>query len=250
MEIPELEGLDGELICGDPLAEDCYRQTAHGVMGDHGLPEDFRFYAFDLWNSQEGFLYRHDALTEIVVMTGIKRSCTWLRLVQNKYLEDLEALNAYEAHIVELGNEGVVVRGPDSFYKFGRGSKSKGDLLKVKRFSDAEAEVIGAYEEMHNANEATTNALGRTERSSHKENKIGKGTLGGFYVKLLKDEGTMKAGVEFKIGTGFDASERANMWTDHEFYIGKIVKFKFFEIGVKDKPRHPVFLGFRDPDDM
>jgi DNA ligase-1 len=27
--------------------------------------------------------------------------------------------------------------------------------------------------------------------------------------------------------------------------IGKLVKYKYFAIGVKDAPRHPVFLGFR-----
>jgi DNA ligase-1 len=32
--------------------------------------------------------------------------------------------------------------------------------------------------------------------------------------------------------------------------LGKIVKYKYQEIGVLEKPRFPVFLGFRDKEDM
>ena len=44
----------------------------------------------------------------------------------------------------------------------------EGYLLKVKRFVDGEALVIGVTEPMHNANEAKTNELGRTARSHKK----------------------------------------------------------------------------------
>jgi len=33
-------------------------------------------------------------------------------------------------------------------------------------------------------------------------------------------------------------------------FIGKILKYKYFDIGVKDAPRHPVFLGMRPKSDM
>jgi DNA ligase-1 len=52
-----------------------------------------------------------------------------------------------------------------------------------------------------------------------------------------------KTGVEFHVGTGFTAADRALMWAKPP--IGETVKYKFFPVGVKDKPRHPVFLGFR-----
>ena len=55
-------------------------------------------------------------------------------------------------------------------------------------------------------------------------------------------------GVEFEIGTGFTAAEREALWLAPP--IGKIVKYKFFPVGVKDRPRHPVFLGFREAEDM
>jgi hypothetical protein len=32
--------------------------------------------------------------------------------------------------------------------------------------------------------------------------------------------------------------------------LGKLVKFKYFDHGGKDKPRHPVFITMRDEDDL
>jgi DNA ligase-1 len=134
----------------------------------------------------------------------------------------------------------VILRDPAGLYKFGRSGKT-GPLLKLKRFIDFEAEVIGVYEEMHNANVATKNELGRTSRSSAKAGKIGKGTLGGLILRAINGPA---AGVEFRCGTGFDAAARAELWANPP--IGKVAKVKSFPIGVKDKPRHPVWLGFRD----
>jgi len=57
-------------------------------------------------------------------------------------------------------------------------------------------------------------------------------------------------GVEFSIGTGLTALQRGVFWARQDDYLGKTVKYKFFPVGVKDKPRHPVFLGLRHPEDM
>jgi DNA ligase-1 len=140
--------------------------------------------------------------------------------------------------------EGVILRDPAGLYKFGRSGKT-GPLLKVKRFIDFEAEVVGVYEEMHNANEAKTNELGRTERSTAKAGLVGKGTLGGLVLRALNGPAE---GVEFRCGTGFDADARKVLWKHRERLTGKTAKIKSFPIGVKDKPRHPVWLGWRDMD--
>lgn len=50
----------------------------------------------------------------------------------------------------------------------------------------------------------------------------------------------------FNIGTGFNQEERSQLWSIRNELIGKVVKYKYFPVGMKDKPRHPVFLGFRD----
>jgi DNA ligase-1 len=95
---------------------------------------------------------------------------------------------------------------------------------------------------MHNGNEATTNELGRTKRSSHKGNKSGKGRMGALRVKDIH------TGVEFELGTGFTDADKEWWWDDSK--LGLTVKYKFFPVGVKDKPRHPVYLGLRSPIDL
>jgi DNA ligase-1 len=129
--------------------------------------------------------------------------------------------------------------------KQGRATAKEGTLLKLKRYADAEATITGFAEEMFNGNEATTNELGRTKRSSHQANKTGKDTLGTLIVTGL----TAFEGKEFRVG-GFDAAMRAEIWQNQEKYLGRIVKFKYFNVGIKDLPRHPNFLAFRDPIDL
>ncbi|HQT78609.1 MAG TPA: hypothetical protein PLD10_16265 [Rhodopila sp.] len=99
---------------------------------------------------------------------------------------------------------------------------------------------------MANGNEAIINELGLTKRSTHQANKTGKGTLGALIVRGI----TAYPGVTFRIGTGFDATQRCVFMTDRDKLLGKIVTYKHFPIGAKDAPRHPVFKGFRHATEM
>lgn len=232
-----LEGLDGELIVGDPTAADVYRNTVSGIMSRDGNPE-FTYYAFDIHNAKTEFSRRLEMLYES--FDGL----TVVQILPQVLISNADDLLSYEAYIVNSGYEGVILRAPSSPYKYGRSTAREGYLLKLKRFEDSEALVLEVIEEMHNGNEAKTNALGRTERSSHKDNKIGKGRMGALLVRDLK------TGVEFQIGTGFNDSDRAWWWEQRHAPMPPVVKYKFFPVGVKTKPRHPVFIGLRDPKDM
>lgn len=228
------EGLDGELIVYDPTAKDVYRRTVSVVMSEDKPSDDVFFYVFD-HISEETFIERHNAANGLTVGNGS------VVIVPHTVITNLDALLEYEADIVGKGYEGVMLRDPEGPYKFGRSTRKEGYLLKLKRFSDSEAEVLGVVELMHNGNEAKTNALGRTERSTAKAGKTGLGVLGALQVR------DAKTGVEFEIGTGFTAAERAAYWTlGTASVIGRLAKYKYFASGSKDKPRFPVFLGWRD----
>lgn len=134
-----------------------------------------------------------------------------------------------------------MTRDPGSRYKYGRSTAKEQILLKVKRFEDSECVIIGVQEEMHNGNVAGRDELGRTKRSSSKDGKVGKGTMGALVVRDLKTS------VEFNIGTGFTAAQRAEDW---ESRIGSTIVYKFFPVGVVDRPRHPVYKGPRDKNDF
>lgn len=225
----EFEGLDGELIVGEPTSPTCYRNTVSHVMADDKV-FGFRFHVFDCWNHWGTFRARKKHLQTITDNLSVDRFAS----VQHVLLQDRESLDEYEADRVEEGYEGIMLADPDAIYKFGRATTKGGELLKVKRFIDAEAEIIGIEEEMFNGNAAEKNELGRTKRSTAKAGLVGKGTMGAIIVRDLKTR------VEFNIGTGFTAADRAAEWP-----LGTIVKYKSFPVGVKDKPRHPVFLGVR-----
>jgi DNA ligase-1 len=149
----------------------------------------------------------------------------------------------YEEECLNQGYEGVMIRSVDGPYKFGRSTAREGYLLKFKRFEDAEAEIIGFEERMHNGNELTRDLLGRAERSSHQANMVGRNDLGALVVRGIN--GTY-SGVQFNIGTGFDDADRQIIWAQRSRRLGDVVKYKYFPTGSKDKPRFPVFLGFRE----
>lgn len=240
---PEFNGLDGELIVGDPAAEGCMQATASFVMAPAKRGENWAYYVFDKWNEPGPFTNR------MAVASKIVRETTWTDLPMfeapfNVYDSQAE-LEEFEAEAVAAGHEGIIVRTLDTPYKFGRSGKT-GPLLKIKRFIDFEAEVIGVYEKMHNANEATTNALGRTERSTKKAGMVGVGVLGGLELRALNGP---CAGQEFRCGTGFNDGQRLALWQARNL-LGRTAKIKSFPVGVKDAPRFPVFLGWRDAEDM
>lgn len=233
----EYEGFDGELIVGEATAPDVFQRTSSGVMRTEGEP-DVNLHLFDVWDAPDSFEERFDELmwhysdecpSEIILVTGC-------------LVCDEEELISYYNKLVEDGYEGVMVRSPTQLYKFGRSTVNSQHLLKLKPFVDAEAKVIGFTERMHNANEAKTNELGRTERSSNKENLIPTNTLGALQLDL--------DGVLFECGTGFSDAQRQDIWDNRDVYIGQLAKIKYQAIGVKDKPRFPSFLGWRDTDDL
>jgi len=227
---PCFTGLDGELIVGDTTSPTCYRDTVSGVMADNKTP-DFTYHVFDYLPDPDMPFSARRALLKAKV-SDLKHPR--IQLVAHAMIKDRSELDEYEARMVGLGHEGVMLNGYHASYKFGRATTKGGELLKVKRFEDSEAEILGVEEEMFNGNAAETNELGRTKRSTAKAGLIGKGTMGALIVR------DVKTGVEFNIGTGFTAADRATEWK-----VGAVVKYKSFPVGVKDKPRHPVFLGMR-----
>lgn len=225
--------LDGEIVTYTDGKIDDFNTVQSKVMRADGLP-DFKFHVFDDFSypnmpyvERLGFLARDERFDRAS-----------LELVPTETVTDLSHLAEIESHYIDvLGWEGVMIRRPDSIYKFGRSTVNEGVLLKVKRFEDDEAEIIGTIERMHNGNEATKDAFGRTERSSHKANMVPTDTLGALSVHWK--------GIDFEIGTGFDDAQRAGLWAIRDDLIGQTVTFKYQGVGSLGAPRFPVFLGMR-----
>ncbi len=242
-----LNGLDGEIIVGPVTHKNVYRTTASGCMSEAGTP-DFVYHVFDSWlHADLPFVDRHHIVkswwNELQKMDVMSAVTPKMNLVKTVLISDMESLQIFEEDHVVIGYEGIIIRGLTQKYKSGRSTTREGALLKLKRFLDAEAVIVGFEELMHNANPAELDNLGHTKHSSHKAGKVPMDTLGSLQVKNLSD------GLVFHIGTGFDFALRKKIWNNRKEYLAQTVKYKYVKVGGYDLPRFPVFLGFRDPMD-
>jgi DNA ligase-1 len=225
------EGLDGELIVkGKP-----FNEISGDVMREDGTP-NFTFMVFDL-HSQLGYDQR-------MVQLGALQLPGFVDKVLPVQVNDVRGLLDLEQQWLDQGYEGVMLRLPDSPYKFGRSTVREQWLLKLKRFMDSEAEVLECVEQTENQNLQERDAFGRSKRSTAMAGLVPKGTLGAFRVR------DVKTGIEFSIGSGMDDALRAAVWSQRSETVGRIIKYKSQEVGSVVAPRFPVFLGFRDQSDM
>jgi len=231
--------MDGELIVGKH-DNNVYRRTMSAIMTHDGNPmPDVTWYIFDQARTVEPFKDRWARVGKRIMgnhtATAVVRLC-------HEVMDGPEDVLRYHAEVVAAGHEGLVLRDPAGLYKQGRSTLAEQGMIKVKMFSDSEAVVTSMVELMHNDNPQEVNEIGTMKRSSHKANKRHSGMMGALEVRDIK------TGVCFEIGTGFTQAERIEMWAVPP--IGMTVKYKFFAYGVKDRPRHPVFLGFRALPDL
>lgn len=236
---PELEGLDGELIVGNPAAADAFRVSSSAVMSKSGTPT-FVFHVFDVFMPGKTFAERLEYAAKKVASFNKP----YVQMVPHNLVDDQDTLLKLEAISVDCGYEGLMIRSPKGPYKQGRSTSNEGWLLKLKRFTDGEGEILDLIEQHANTNESFINELGHTKRSSHQAGKVAKGTLGAFVVRNLE------TGVIHKVSPTGTLAERQAIWNDSDLFIGKILKFKFFAFGGKDKPRFPQALCIRDAADL
>lgn len=230
--------IDGELM--DVAG---WEHTQSSVMRVDGEP-DFRFYAFDYVKDNLAKPYEE----RMKDLRALKLPAYVVKVLP-EVINNHEELLELEARFVHEGYEGLMLRRPDGAYKCGRGTLKAMDLVKVKRFVDAEAEIIGYEEQMENTNTAEKDNFGRTKRSSAQAGLVGKGTLGRWNVRGINGE---FKGVEFGLGTakGVTQEMRQAWWDNRNKLVGKIVTYKYQAAGSVDAPRIPVFKGFRDKRDM
>lgn len=230
------DGFDGEIIV--PFAS--FNEIQSQVMTEEGTPE-FEYWVFDWYQPNLPYI---DRLNNLNLRQVDAELPNFVKILDQGVAADESEIKQFEEIALSRGFEGLMIRSLDGPYKFGRSTAREGYLLKLKRFKDAEAVVIGFEEKLHNANEATVDELGYTKRSSHKANLTPAGTLG---TLLVKD---MNSNWQFGIGTGFDDALRAEIWNNQAKYLGKIVTYRYQEVGMLERPRFPSFKGFRDPRDL
>ena len=225
------QGLDGEFICGEPTAPDCYHKTYSAVMTEDRHIDDITFYTFDVLDKTLPYAERHKKLLGLSLPNHIQ-------VLPQTLLQSQEELTEFYTRQLELGYEGAILRNATALLKEGRATSRSQDMLKFKPFLDSDAIVVDVYEANKNNNEAFVNELGGTARSSHAANLEGKGMTGGFTVQM----GTKV----FNIAAGkLNHEQRTEVWLNRDKYIGKLLTFRHLPIGEKDVPRHGRFIKWR-----
>lgn len=231
---PIFNGLDGELIVGPPSGDGVFNRSTSGVMSADGEP-DFVYWVFD----------RHDTPN----MDYVQRVCTLkdyfqhsrIKQLPQRIIKSLTELADFEAATLQAGFEGVMIRRLDGPYKQGRSTLNEQILLRLKRFRDGEAIVRDIEEGKVNGNEATTNALGYIERSTHQANMRKAGRVG----TLLCDD--VANGERLRISPGrLTADQRIRYWALPGSIVGRAIKYKCFDYGAIDAPRFATFQAFLD----
>lgn len=228
-------GLDGELAVIRNGVVD-FRGTSSAIRNAMGTPE-FKFFVFDIVDPNRRALERYSTLLKLVPTLP-----PWVAVLHQEIIGTLNDLQALYAEALRLNYEGVCLKNPQGWYKNGRSTFNEQYLMRIKEYETDEALVIGMEEEMENFNAQQQNELGYAKRSSSMENLYGKGRMGALVCKSEKFR------EPFKIGSGFDAAERLDLWANTP--LGKIVHYRYDPTGGYDKPRQPVFKGFREAADL
>jgi len=167
------------------------------------LWSEVRFVVFDAPGLEAGFEERAAFVRE--TLGG--RNLRFAQPHAHQLCADLACLQAELQRVEALGGEGLMLRQPGSRYEVGRSAT----LLKVKRFHDAEAVVIGHQP-----------GAGRH-----------KGRLGALLVRLPD-------GTDFAVGTGFSDRER-----EAPPEVGATITFRYQELSEAGVPRFPSYVGVR-----
>ena len=167
-----------------------------------------RFMVFDLPALNQPFSERVQAMEGLLQPSP----SLFLAIVAQRKATDHERLMSALDKVVSEGGEGLMLRRGGSLHATGRSD----DLLKVKRYDDAEAVVV-----------AHLAGSGKYE-----------GMLGS--VRVRRDDGR-----QFRIGTGFSDEQRENPPP-----VGATITYKYYGFTSTGLPRFASFLRVRNDEPM
>jgi DNA ligase-1 len=193
--------LDGELWLGRKLFQRAVSIVRRQDKSEHW--KDISFLIFDAPALAKAFEERIEFVRQCVA----KYQPPYAQVHEHTACQSLAHLNEELDRVESLGGEGLMLRQPGSLYAVGRSAT----LLKVKRFLDAEARVVGH----------------EPGKGRHK------GRLGALLVEMAD-------GTRFAVGTGFSDAERQNPPP-----VDSLITFRYQELSDANVPRFPSYVGVR-----
>ena len=231
--LPDNYVLDGELLLEnkDKLpSKDLYRETMKESRRD-GIKKNLIFNAFDILPLDE-FKKGKSSLNcfkrkEFLHSLFTNKDYKWIKEVESLYIgNDISKIDELLNDAIERYEEGIMIN-LDLPYECKRTS----NILKVKKFNEADVRVLSIYE--------------GTGRNVNK--------LGGITIQFEHN----KELYECNVGSGFNDDERLLYFNNPDLLINKIVTIGYFEISQNSKTkqyglRHPIWKGIirDDKDDI
>ncbi|MEG3766932.1 DNA ligase [Alteromonas sp. 14N.309.X.WAT.G.H12] len=197
--------MDGELW----TKRNDFEQIASIVMSTKGDERwhTVTFMIFDLPIKNKPFIQRYHLMQELVA----RAQSPYLRVIPQYPLQSNLALQERLTEVTAAGGEGLMLHLKQGYYQNGRSKH----LLKLKQFNDDEAQVLAIVE--------------------------GKGKYAGMMGSMVVQT---KAGIKFKIGSGFSDTQRR-----HPPAIGSWITFKYYGYTKKGIPRFATFMRMRPNED-
>lgn len=238
------DGFDGEMAAEIETHPDLCRLTSSALSTREGTPNivwhlfDYVTYQTQDLPYQERYAALKARVEALQEESPILKN--FLQVVPLVVVHNEDELKAQHLAWIEQGYEGSILRTLEGKHKSGRSTAKEGDLLRIKDFVEEDAIVLKILEGDKNNNEAKKNALGRTERSSHKANKVPNGMVG----KLVCQD--VKTGKVILVTPGrMPHKDRLKYFQNPELLIGQMIKYKYFNHGIKDRPRFATFQSIR-----
>jgi DNA ligase-1 len=202
--------------------------------------DKLKFYMFD------GI--KQDQFDEPFGMRYINNVNKWSKLfpdlieeVKHVVVNNPEEVQSYFEEALEKGMEGLILRNPDSSYKFGRATIRENNIYKLKPWKSIDSKIIGFVQatKVNEDAEKTTTELGysRTSKKAEDRHLIEKAQA--FIVDY--------EGKELSVPLAMTDEQKEYIWKHKEEYLGKYVEYKFMNIGMKKDglPRIPKMVRMR-----
>ncbi len=201
-EFPE-QPLDGELWIGRNQFQ-LLMSIVKDRSGEGAGWLQVYYYVFDLPSHPGTFTQRHAALLQLHGQT----KQPFFRVVKQFRVQTSLALMRRLDRITVAGGEGLMLQHADALHVVGRSN----NVLKLKRYQDAEARVLGHLP--------------------------GKGKYTGMMGALLVEN---DAGLQFRVGSGFSDAERLEPPP-----VGSLITYKHYGKTRRGIPRFASFMRIRE----
>lgn len=223
--------VDGELLI--PGAD--YNTSQSVVMSEHHPRErELRYYIFDHATHQDALGWGYEARIahlNVIHQTNLGIYATVVRTHKCFNPADVEE---HAVWAETTGYEGLILRDPAGIYKQGRSTIREQIMLKYVEYVREEAHVLGFAPVFENLDAGNSKKL---------ENLVPLDRVGS--LSCFNDRWG-----QFDVGSGWDHATGTAWWYSPASIIGKTITYKYKPYGTKDKPRQPIFVGFRTPEDM